>query len=117
MGLGGGGYSRLGMSRDKSEAESITIIAAAIYGGVNFIDTAEAYKTESLIGKGIRNTRRDRLVISSKKTPRIDVVLSGLIQSPDPDYSIIVPPASLATGFSMAPRPSISILTTSPSAR
>jgi len=81
MGLGGGGYSRLGMSRDKSEAESITIIAAAIYGGVNFIDTAEAYKTESLIGKGIRSTPRDKLVISSKKTPRWGIEENDIIAS------------------------------------
>jgi len=83
MGLGGGGYSRLGMSRDKSEAESITIIAAAIYGGVNFIDTAEAYKTESLIGKGIRSTPRDKLVISSKKSPRWGIEEDDIIASVD----------------------------------
>jgi aryl-alcohol dehydrogenase-like predicted oxidoreductase len=83
MGLGGGGYSRLGMSRDKSEAESLRIIAAAVDGGVNFIDTAEAYKSESLIGKGIRGIPRDKVVLSSKKTPRWGIEEADIVASLD----------------------------------
>lgn len=83
MGLGGGGYSRLGMSRDKSEAESIKIITTAIEGGVNFIDTAEAYKTESLIGKGIRGVPRHQVVLSSKKTPGSGIEADDIVASVD----------------------------------
>jgi len=46
MGLGCGGPSRIGMNSNKSDAESVNIIRSAIDAGVNFIDTAEVYRTE-----------------------------------------------------------------------
>ncbi|MCB9458231.1 MAG: aldo/keto reductase [Anaerolineaceae bacterium] len=69
MGMGGGGPSRLG-SRDNriSEAESIAIVQQALDAGVNFIDTAEAYGTEEIVGKAIKDRLRESVVISSKKT-------------------------------------------------
>ena len=68
MGLGCGGPSRIGMSADKSEAESVDIVRRAIDAGVNFIDTAEGYGTEGLVGKGIVSVPRDQVIISSKKS-------------------------------------------------
>ena len=53
MGLGCGGPSRIGMSADKSEAESVDIVRRALDAGVNFIDTAEGYGTEGIVGKAI----------------------------------------------------------------
>ncbi len=47
------------------EKECIQIIEKAIEMGVNFIDTAEAYQTQSYIGKAIGEKRND-LVISTK---------------------------------------------------
>lgn len=69
MGMGGGGPSRLG-SRDDGipEAESIDIVRRALDAGVNFIDTAEAYGTEGIIGKAIAGRPRDDIIISTKKT-------------------------------------------------
>ena len=67
MGLGGGGHSRLGMSQGRSEAESLGIIQTALNEGVNLIDTAEAYGTESLIGTAIKPYDRSKLVLSTKK--------------------------------------------------
>ncbi len=67
VGLGAGGPSRLGQGTDRSEEESIAVVRRAIDLGINYIDTAEAYKTEEIVGKGIWGVDRDKLVISSKK--------------------------------------------------
>ncbi|AUX44475.1 aldo/keto reductase [Sorangium cellulosum] len=74
LGLGAGGDSRLG-SGSIAEADSIRLVHAAIERGVNFIDTAEAYGTEGIIGKALREVPRDRVVISTKKTTRLDAPL------------------------------------------
>jgi L-galactose dehydrogenase len=68
MGLGCGGPSRIGISADKSEAESVDIVRRALDAGVNFIDTAEGYGTEGIVGKGIVSVPRDQVIISSKKS-------------------------------------------------
>ena len=70
MGLGAGGHSRLGQSQGKSEAESIAVVRRALELGANLIDTAEAYKTEPIVGKAIAGLPRDAYVLSTKKGPR-----------------------------------------------
>jgi aryl-alcohol dehydrogenase-like predicted oxidoreductase len=67
MGLGGGGHSRLGARVGKTEAESVSIVRQAIDAGINFIDTAEAYGTESLVGRAIEGLDRDKILLSTKK--------------------------------------------------
>jgi L-galactose dehydrogenase len=67
MGLGGGGDSRLGQARS-DEAAAVRLIRTALHAGVNFIDTAEAYGTEEVIGKALRQVPRDQVVLSTKKT-------------------------------------------------
>ncbi len=67
FGVGGGGPSRLGQRYEKSEADSVTIIKEALDSGVNFIDTAEAYGTESIVGQAIKGLDRDLVVLSTKK--------------------------------------------------
>jgi L-galactose dehydrogenase len=68
-GLGCGGPSRLGL-RDNSESQTQAtgIVRQAIDLGVNFIDTAQNYGTEGVVGKAIAGVPRDRLIISTKKT-------------------------------------------------
>lgn len=68
MGLGGGGYSKIGQSKGKSPKESITLMRTAIDFGINFFDTAEDYGTESIIGKAIKPIKREEIVLSTKKT-------------------------------------------------
>jgi aryl-alcohol dehydrogenase-like predicted oxidoreductase len=63
-------------SGQKGETNALAIIREAISLGVNFLDTAENYHTEGLVGKAIAGIPRDRLVISTKKT---------LPSSADPD--------------------------------
>jgi len=68
MGVGCGGPSRVGRSTGKAIEESISIIEYALKSGVNFIDTAEIYKTEKIVGKAIKSFKRENLVISTKKS-------------------------------------------------
>lgn len=68
MGVGCGGPSRAGQSTGKSEAESVAVVRAVLDAGINFIDTAEAYRTEGIVGRSIRGLDRSKLVISTKKS-------------------------------------------------
>jgi aryl-alcohol dehydrogenase-like predicted oxidoreductase len=65
-GLGCGGNSRLGLGRGASVDECVAVVRTAVDLGVNFIDTAEAYGTEEIVGTAIRSYDRDKLVISTK---------------------------------------------------
>ena len=68
MGLGAGGPSRLGQRDElKSEAESVSLVLQALDAGINFIDTAEAYRTEDIIGKAVAQRDRASVIISTKK--------------------------------------------------
>ena len=68
MGLGCGGPSRVGQATGNSEEESIQIVKHALKSGINFIDTAEVYRTEQIVGKGIKDFNRENLIISTKKS-------------------------------------------------
>ena len=70
MGLGGGGYSKIGQSKGKSKVESIYLIRTALDFGINLFDTAEDYNTEKIIGKAIKQIKRENVVISTKKKMR-----------------------------------------------
>lgn len=68
-GLGCGGPSRLGMRNDPQSANhAVAIVKQALDLGVNFLDTAQNYGTEPIVGKAIAGVPRERLVISTKKT-------------------------------------------------
>jgi L-galactose dehydrogenase len=88
-GLGCGGPSRLGLRNNAdSEAGAVSLVRQAIDLGVNFLDTAQSYGTEPIVGKAIAGLSRGQLVISTKKTlPPADhsnpagEVIEGLEQS------------------------------------
>lgn len=65
-GLGCGGFSRLGQGQGCSVAHSIDVVRAALHAGVNFIDTAEQYRTEDIVGQALKSSERDQIVISTK---------------------------------------------------
>ena len=65
-GLGCGGNSRLGLGRGASFDDCVAVVRTAVDLGVNFLDTAEAYGTEEIVGAATRSYDRDRLVISTK---------------------------------------------------
>jgi aryl-alcohol dehydrogenase-like predicted oxidoreductase len=76
-GLGCGGHSRLGMTAGKDEAHATRVVSHALDLGINFIDTARAYQTESAVGKAIAG-RRDQVVVSTKVSAgRGDTLLSA----------------------------------------
>ena len=68
MGIGCGGPSRIGKVTGSTEEESIAIIKHGLNSGINFIDTAEIYRTEKIVGKGIEGFNRENLVLSTKKS-------------------------------------------------
>jgi L-galactose dehydrogenase len=68
MGLGSGGHSRLGLSQGHSEQEAIRVVQAALDLGINYIDTAEGYGSESVVGQGLKSARREDVIISTKKS-------------------------------------------------
>ena len=68
LGLGGGGHSRLGQQTGATEAESAAIVGRALELGVNFVDTAEAYGTEAIVGAALSSARRQDIILSTKKS-------------------------------------------------
>lgn len=70
MGLGCGGHSRLGLATGRTEAEAIAVVRKALELGINFIDTAEGYRTEDVVGQALKETPRERVVLSTKVGPR-----------------------------------------------
>lgn len=76
-GLGCGGHSRLGMAAGNDEAHAARLVSHALDLGINFIDTARAYRTENAVGRAIAG-RRDRVVVSTKVSAgRGDVLLTA----------------------------------------
>ncbi len=65
-GLGTGGFSRLGLKSGKTEDEAARLIHEARDLGVNFIDTAQSYGTEGVVGKALKTIPRDQVVIATK---------------------------------------------------
>ena len=88
-GLGCGGPSRLGLRNNAdAEAGAVSLVRQAIDLGINFLDTAQSYGTEPVVGKAIVGLSRHQLIISTKKTlPSVDhsnpaeQVMKGLEQS------------------------------------
>lgn len=66
MGLGCGGPSRLGISYGRGEENAIAVVRRARELGVNFFDTAEAYGTETALGKALAGVPREEVVLSTK---------------------------------------------------
>jgi aryl-alcohol dehydrogenase-like predicted oxidoreductase len=65
-GLGCGGNSRIGQGAGLSTAQSVALVREALDLGVNFIDTAEAYGTEEIVGEAIKGRPRDSVIVSTK---------------------------------------------------
>lgn len=80
MGLGAGGPSRLGQRKGRSEENSVTIVREALELGVNLIDTAETYNTESVIGRAIEDFDRESILLSTKKFTIKPIVTPGEVE-------------------------------------
>jgi aryl-alcohol dehydrogenase-like predicted oxidoreductase len=71
-GLGSGGLSKLGRSRDRGDENAVAVVRRALELGVNVIDTAECYGTEEAIGRAVRDFRRERIVLATKRSTWVD---------------------------------------------
>jgi len=81
-GLGCGGPSRLGMRNDPQSANhAVGLVKQGLDLGINFLDTAQTYGTEPIVGRAIGGVPRDRLVISTKKTLPLE-------DNPDPENEV-----------------------------
>src|SRR3546814_87625 len=65
-GFGAGGNSRVGQGRGLTVDQSVALLREAFDLGVNFVDTAEAYGTEEIVGKAVAQVPRDGVVVSTK---------------------------------------------------
>ncbi len=65
-GLGCGGFSRLGLGTGHSEDHAVGIIREAMALGVNLIDTASVYGTETVVGRALRGVPREDYVLCTK---------------------------------------------------
>jgi len=81
MGLGCGGPSRIGQRTGRSIDDSVAIIKQALNSGINFVDTAESYQTEIIVGKAIRDINRDSIVLSSKKSAFAETTQDDVMKS------------------------------------
>jgi len=66
IGLGAGGPSRLGLNTGRNEAHARRLVEDALDHGINLVDTAEAYGTETAVGAAIEGVDREELVLSTK---------------------------------------------------
>lgn len=70
IGLGTGGPSRVGLSYGHSTEKSVAVVQEALRLGVNVIDTAQGYGSESIVGTALScldtDISRSELVICSK---------------------------------------------------
>ena len=84
MGVGAGGPSQLGRKTGLTAAESAALLRRAFDRGTNFVDTAEGYGTEPIIGQALKGRDRTSIIISTKKsTRRKEVTPQTLQQSLD----------------------------------
>jgi L-galactose dehydrogenase len=70
LGLGSGGFSRLGAGQNKGDENAARVVHVALDSGLNFIDTAEAYDTEAMIGAALGKARPADLILSTKLSYR-----------------------------------------------
>lgn len=70
-GLGCGGNSRLGLGKGATKAQAIRLVCRALDEGVNFLDTAEAYGTEGVVGEAVQSVDRSEVILSTKARIRL----------------------------------------------
>lgn len=81
MGVGAGGPSQIGRKTGLSESESADLLRHAFDQGVNFVDTAEGYGTEPIVGQALQGRDRSSIIISTKKSTRRQEVTAQTLQT------------------------------------
>src|SRR3546814_407019 len=70
-GFGAGGNSRVGQGRGLTVDQSVALLREAFDLGVNFVDTAEAYGTEEIVGQAVAD--RQSAVKGKSVSVRVDL--------------------------------------------
>ena len=83
IGVGAGGPSRLGLQGGAEEDAALAVIRAALEQGVNFIDTAEAYGTEEIVGRALAEVPRETVIVSTKISHWEDLDAAGIERAVD----------------------------------
>jgi len=92
VGLGCGGNSKIGQGTGHSRGDSVRLVRHALDLGVNFLDTAEGYGTESVVGEAIKAVPRDQVVVSTKyhaagvSAERIALAIDASLRALETDY-------------------------------
>ncbi len=81
MGVGAGGPSQIGRKTGLSETESADLLRHAFDQGVNFVDTAEGYGTEPIVGQALQGRDRSSIIVSTKKSTRRQEVTAQTLQA------------------------------------
>ncbi|HIG56582.1 MAG TPA: aldo/keto reductase [Candidatus Handelsmanbacteria bacterium] len=81
MGVGAGGPSQIGRKTGLSENESADLLRHAFDQGVNFVDTAEGYGTEPIVGQALQGRDRSSIIVSTKKSTRRQEVTAQTLQA------------------------------------
>lgn len=66
LGLGGGGFSKLGLARGGETTGAVRLVRRALELGITLFDTAESYGTETIFGEALADEPRERITICSK---------------------------------------------------
>ena len=91
-GLGCGGNSKIGQGAGQSFDDSVRLVRRALDLGVNFLDTAQAYGTETIVGEAIKIMPRDQVVLSTKyavagtSAEKISKVVDSALKKLQTDY-------------------------------
>ena len=81
MGVGAGGPSQIGRKTGLSKNESADLLRHAFDQGVNFVDTAEGYGTEPIVGQALQGRDRSSVIVSTKKSTRRQEVNAQTLQA------------------------------------
>ena len=81
MGVGAGGPSQIGRKTGLSENESADLLRHAFDQGVNFVDTAEGYGTEPIVGQALQDRDRSSIIVSTKKSTRRQEITAQNLQA------------------------------------
>ena len=81
MGVGAGGPSQIGRKTGLSKNESADLLRHAFDQGVNFVDTAEGYGTEPIVGQALQGRDRSSIIVSTKKSTRRQEVNAQTLQA------------------------------------
>ncbi len=71
LGLGCGGYSKLGLVQNRGDDNAESIVRKALDSGITLVDTARGYGTEHHVGAAVRDFGRDRITVCTKSAPRM----------------------------------------------